>query len=172
MKLTAKDMALVGLFAALTAVCAWISIPLPGLVPITLQTFAVFLTAGVLGARRGTLAVLVYILLGVVGLPVFAGFKTLNPVTFGYVVGFLPLGLCTAGVEKLCPRARIAKPLGMLLGLLLCYAIGTVWFYFARGRGSTFWDVLGWCVFPFIVPDVIKLGLGWLLSEKLKKIVR
>ena len=71
MKLKTKDLALVGLFAALMAVCAWISIPV-GPVPVTLQTFAVFLAAALLGSKRGTLAVLVYILLGVVGLPVFA----------------------------------------------------------------------------------------------------
>ncbi|MBQ9924303.1 MAG: biotin transporter BioY, partial [Clostridia bacterium] len=75
MKLKTRDVALIGLFAALITICAWISIPL-GPVPITLQTFAIFLTAALLGNRRGTMAVGVYILLGVAGLPVFSGFKT------------------------------------------------------------------------------------------------
>ena len=97
--LKTKDIALVGLFAGLTVVCAWISIPL-GPVPVTLQTFAVFLGAALLGSKRGTLAVAVYILLGVVGLPVFSGFKSLNPLTFGYVLGFLPLGMLTAAADK------------------------------------------------------------------------
>ena len=86
-----KDMAYIAVFAVLIAVCSWISIPTT--VPFTLQTFAVFLTVGVLGGKRGSLAVLVYILLGCVGVPVFAGFSggigVLAGQTGGYIVGFL-----------------------------------------------------------------------------------
>ena len=89
--MTTKDMALTAMFAVLIAVCSWISIPLA--VPITLQTFGVFCALAVLGGKRGFFAVLVYILLGAAGLPVFAGFKsgigTLFGSTGGYIVGFL-----------------------------------------------------------------------------------
>ena len=173
-KLKTRDVALVGLFAALTVICAWISVPL-GPVPVTLQTFAVFLGAALLGSKRGTLAVAVYILLGVVGLPVFSGFKTLNPVTFGYVLGFLPLGMLTAAAEKLFPGKKLALPLGMVLGLLVCYLIGTVWFYYVmhfRGTAYGFGQILGLCVVPFILPDLVKLGLAWFLSMKLGKYVK
>ena len=71
-KLSTKDMAYIGLFACLMAICAWISIP--GQIPFTLQTMGVFLAVGLLGGKRGTLAVLVYVLMGAVGLPVFSGF--------------------------------------------------------------------------------------------------
>ena len=174
MKLKTKDLALVGLFAALMAVCAWISIPV-GPVPVTLQTFAVFLAAALLGSKRGTLAVLVYILLGVVGLPVFARFSTLNPVTFGYVLGFLPLGMLTAAAEKLFPKKAFALPLGMVLGLLVCYLVGTVWFYYVmhfRGTEYSIGKILSVCVTPFIFPDLVKLGLACFLSQKLSKVVK
>ena len=168
-----KDVALVGLFAALIVICAWISLPM-GPVPVTLQTFAVFLGASLLGSRRGTLAVAVYILLGVVGLPVFSGFKGLNPLTFGYVLGFLPLGMLTAAAEKLFKGRKLALPLGMVTGLLVCYLIGTVWFWYVmhfRGTEYGFGKILSLCVIPFIVPDLIKLGLAYFLSQKLKKYV-
>ena len=173
-RLNPKDVALVGLFAALIVICAWISIPL-GPVPVTLQTFAVFLGAALLGSRRSTWAVAVYILLGVVGLPVFSGFKSLNPLTFGYVLGFLPLGLLTAASEKLFPRTKLALPLGMAAGLLVCYLIGTVWFWYVmhfRGTEYGFGKILSLCVIPFIVPDLVKLGLAYFLAQKLDKFVK
>ena len=173
-KLKTRDVALIGLFAALMVICAWISVPL-GPVPVTLQTFAVFLAAALLGSKRGTLAVGVYILLGVVGLPVFSGFKSLNPLTFGYVLGFLPLGRLTAAAEKLFQGKKLALPLGMAAGLLVCYGIGTVWFYYVmhfRGVGYGIGKILSLCVIPFLLPDLIKLGLAWVLSLKLKKFVK
>ena len=172
--LKTRDVALIGLFAALMVICAWISIPL-GPVPVTLQTFAVFLAAALLGSKRGTLAVAVYIFLGVVGLPVFSGFKSLNPLTFGYVLGFLPLGMLTAAAEKLFTKTRLALPLGMVAGLLVCYLIGTVWFYYVmhfRGTEYGFGRILSLCVTPFILPDLVKLGLSWFLSLKLQKHVK
>jgi biotin transport system substrate-specific component len=172
--LKTKDIALIGLFAALIVICAWISIPL-GPVPVTLQTFAVFLAAALLGPRRGTLAVAVYILLGVVGLPVFSGFKGLNPLTFGYVLGFLPLGMVTATSEKLFPGKKLSLPLGMLTGLAICYLIGTIWFYYVmhfRGTEYGFGKILSLCVIPFLIPDLIKLGLAYFLSQKLGKYVK
>ena len=173
-RMNTKDVALVGLFAALIVICAWISLPM-GPVPVTLQTFAVFLGASLLGSRRGTLAVAVYILLGVVGLPVFSGFKGLNPLTFGYVLGFLPLGMLTAAAEKLFKGRKLALPLGMVTGLLVCYLIGTVWFWYVmhfRGTEYGFGKILSLCVIPFIVPDLVKLGLAYFLAQKLGKFVK
>ena len=72
MKTKTRDLVFIALAAALITVCSWISIPLT--VPITLQTFAIFTVVGLLGMRRGTIAVLIYILLGAVGIPVFSGF--------------------------------------------------------------------------------------------------
>ena len=98
-----QDIIYIGLFAALIAVCSQIQIP--SAVPFTLQTFAVFLCTGLLGGKRGTISVLVYILLGIEGLPVFAGFKggivSLLGLTGGYIIGFVFTALIMWGCEKM-----------------------------------------------------------------------
>ena len=91
MKNNTKRIALIAMFVAVMTICSWISIPLT--VPITLQTFAIFVTCGVLGGCDGTIAVCIYIMLGIIGLPVFSGFtggpaKLLGP-TGGYIIGFI-----------------------------------------------------------------------------------
>ena len=102
-RLKIRDIAYIGASAALIAVCSWISVPSP--VPFTLQTFAVFSAVGILGGRRGTIAVLVYLLLGAVGLPVFAGFRggvgVLLGTTGGYIAGFLLAALLMWAAERL-----------------------------------------------------------------------
>ena len=89
-----KNIAYMALFSALTAICSWISIPT--LVPFTLQTFAIFLMVGLLGTKRSLLSILIYLLLGAIGLPVFAGFSgglgMLFGTTGGYLIGFFFLG--------------------------------------------------------------------------------
>ena len=108
-----RELAYTGILAALIAVCSWISIPTA--VPFTLQTFAVFLTLGLLGGRLGTLAVTVYLLLGAVGLPVFAGFHgglgAFLGATGGYLVGFLftdsPCGAPSDGWENPPPSFSV-----------------------------------------------------------------
>ena len=169
-----KDIVYIGIFAALIAACSWITIPGP--VPFTMQTFAVFLTVGLLGGRRGTLAVLVYILLGAVGLPVFSNFQggigALMGTTGGYIMGFLASALLMWAMEKLPGNKRLVLLGSMLLGLLACYLFGTVWFrmVYLRTTGPVGWmSVLGWCVFPFIIPDCIKILLAMLLTDRLKK---
>ena len=123
-KLRIVDMAYIALFAALMAVCSWISIP--ATVPFTLQTFGVFCAVGLLGGKRGTIAVLVYILLGAVGLPVFSGFKggfgCLLGTTGGYILGFLLSALVMWAMEKLPGRRGVILTLSMVAGLVVCYA--------------------------------------------------
>ncbi len=171
-----RDLVLTGIFAALIAVCSWISIPTA--VPFTLQTFGVFMAVEMLGGKRGTLAVLVYLLLGAVGLPVFAGFTggmgIITGSTGGYIVGFLFGALVMWMMETVLPKGTVTSILAMLAGLLVCYALGTVWFMlvFTRNNGPvSLMTVLGWCVLPFIIPDLIKIALAWLLSRRLRKYV-
>ena len=149
------------------------------MVPFTLQTMGVFLAVGLLGGKRGTLAVLIYILLGAVGLPVFSGFKggigALLGTTGGYIVGFLASALVMWGMEKAFGKAKWVLPVSMVLGLIACYAIGTVWFMvvYARNTGAVgMMTVLGWCVFPFILPDLLKIGLALFLTKALKRFVK
>ena len=176
-KMRTLDMAYIALFAVLIAVCAWISIP--ATVPFTLQTFGIFLAVGVLGGKRGTLAVLVYLLLGAVGIPVFAGFSggvgCLLGSTGGYLVGFLFTALVMWAMERLMGKKLWVLALSMLLGLVVCYAFGTVWFMlvYARTTGQIgLWTALSWCVFPFVLPDAAKLALALVLSRRLAAAVR
>ena len=169
-----KDLTRMALCVALMAVCAWITIP--SAVPFTLQTFAVFMTLGLLGGRNGTLSILAYLLLGAVGVPVFSGFKgglgALAGSTGGYLVGFLGTGLIYWLLTDCAGEKLWVKAVGMVLGLLATYALGTAWFQTVSvraGKEVTTAMVLGWCVWPFIVPDLIKLAMGLFVSDRLKK---
>ncbi|MCD7764154.1 MAG: biotin transporter BioY [Lachnospiraceae bacterium] len=168
------DMVYIAVFAALMAVCSWISIPTT--VPFTLQTFGVFMAVGILGGKRGTLAVLVYILLGAIGLPVFAGFSggigALLGTSGGYIVGFLFSALTMWLMENTLGRSTIVQIVSMVIGLIVCYAFGTVWFmavYTSQTGAVGLMTVLGWCIFPFVIPDLVKIALAFLLSNRLRK---
>ena len=121
-RLGTKDIALTALFVAVMAVCSWISIP--ATVPFTLQTFGVFLSVGLLGGKRGSLAVLVYLLLGAVGLPVFSGFTggighLLGP-TGGYIIGFIFSALLMWLAERLFGKSVAVLAVSMSAGLIVC----------------------------------------------------
>ena len=170
------DMVYIGIFTVLIAVCSWISIP--AAVPFTLPTFGVFMAVEVLGGKRGTMAVLVYILMGAVGLPVFAGFQggigIIFNTTGGYIVGFLCSALIMWAAESLFGKKPTVRILSMTAGLLACYALGTVWFMVIYGRTTGtvgLMTVLGWCVIPFIIPDLVKIGLAYVISGKLRKVM-
>ncbi len=171
------DMVYVAVGAALIAVCSWISIPTT--VPFTLQTFAVFLLLSMLGAKRGTLAVIVYILLGAVGAPVFSGFKggigVLLGVTGGYIIGFLLTGLIYGLTVKLAGYKLLTEIIGLVTGLIACYALGTVWFIYVYSKNSGSIGVvaaLSMCVFPFIIPDAIKMILAIMLARRTRAVIR
>lgn len=169
-----------GLFAALIAVCSQIQIP--GAVPFTLQTFAVFLAVGLLGGKRGTVSVLIYILLGAIGLPVFAGFKggigALLGTTGGYIIGFIFTALVMLAFEKISVKGKVKKMIllgiSMVAGLIVCYAFGTAWFmtvYTNTKEPIGIATALSWCVIPFIIPDIIKIALALTLTSRLKRFI-
>lgn len=164
-----RTMTRCAMLAALMAVCAWISVPM-GELAVSLQSFALFLTLGLLGGRLGSVTVLVYLLLGAAGAPVFTGFRggigaVLGP-TGGYLWGFLGAALVYWALEK-----RLPQWLGMVAGMAVCYTCGTVWYSFAYGQGQL-WPVLMTCVVPYLIPDAIKIVLALPLSQRLKKLVR
>lgn len=171
-RLRTVDMAYISLFAVLMAVCAWISIPMP--VPFTLQTFAVFAALTCLGGRRGVYAVAVYLLMGAIGLPVFSGFQgglgALLGTTGGYLTGFLVSALLFWFFTAIWGTSLPVTVAACLVGLAACYLFGTAWFLvvYTRTTGSTdLITALRWCVFPFLVPDLCKLGLAVLISRKI-----
>ena len=176
-KMRTVDMAYIAMFAVVMAVCAWISIP--AAVPFTLQTLGVFLAVGMLGGKRGTLAVLIYLLLGAVGMPVFAGFNGglgyMLGSTGGYIVGFLLSALTMWGFEAALGRKTWVLAVSMVLGLAVCYAFGTAWFMvvYAKNTGAIgLMTALGWCVIPYIVPDLVKIVLALLLQKLLSAAIR
>ena len=166
------------LCTALIAVCAQITIPLQ-IIPFTLQTMAVFLTAAILGARWGTVSVAVYLLMGLCGLPVFSGFKGGPAALFGPTGGYLLGFLCTSVISGFL-YARFHKYfwqrfLGMTAGLLLCYLFGTIWFVLVYSRNV---EPIGWtaalmkCVVPFLVPDGVKIAVSAAAAPRLQKLMK
>lgn len=185
------DLAYMALGAVLIALCSWISIP--AVVPFTMQTFAIFLVLLVLGGRRGTMTIVVYVLLGAVGLPVFsqfgAGIGVLLGSTGGYILGFIFMGLTYRLITGAAGRSRSGKvrwtgttgmgrsgkvrwteAAALVLGLLVLYAFGTAWYMFMYARtqgGAGLMSVLLLCVIPFVIPDLIKLALALALARRL-----
>lgn len=171
------DLVYIAIGAALIAICSWISIPTA--VPFTLQTFAVFFVLLALGGERGTLATLVYVLLGAVGVPVFAGFSggigILLGSTGGYIIGFLFTGLIYILFTKFFKKNIVIKIVALVLGLAVCYAFGTAWFmhvYMQSNGEVELLTVLGWCVFPFIIPDLLKLALAVVISKRIEPVIK
>lgn len=173
----AKDISLIALFSAIIVICSLITIP--SAIPFTLQTFAIFLCLNILGAKKGIISILVYIFLGVVGLPVFSGFNggvgALLNVTGGYIIGFifsaLTYWLITSIFNKK-PRKTI-KLFASFMGLVVCYIFGTLWYillFIKNGDTISFTSALTICVLPFIIPDIFKILLSVTLSEKVKKL--
>lgn len=182
--LNTTALVLCGLFAALNAICASITIPLGFTpIPINLGTLGVFLTGGLMGKKYGSISIMVYIFLGAVGLPVFSGFRgglgVLTGPTGGYIVGYLAavfvIGLIT---EKSCitKNSEVGKNTGlkkvssdiiaMLIGLLLCYLLGTLWFMFTTGAGIG--AALASCVIPFLPGDALKITAAAFLAVRLR----
>ncbi|MGM9644806.1 MAG: biotin transporter BioY [Eubacteriales bacterium] len=171
------DLVYVALGAVLIAACSWISIPTT--VPFTMQTFAVFFVLSILGGKRGTVSVIIYVLLGAIGAPVFAGFASgigiLIGNTGGYIIGFILMGLTYWLIIALLGKKVWVEILAMVIGLILCYLFGSVWFMilYAQANGPVgFATVLTWCVLPFIIPDIVKMGLALTLARRLSPVLK
>lgn len=162
------QMCITALMVAATCVIAPISIPI-GPVPISLGTLAIYLSLYLLGWRQGVKCVIAYIILGMVGFPVFSGFigglgKIVGP-TGGYIIGYLPLALI-AGYAIERSTSRIVQFGGMALGTLAAYAIGTAWFCFVTSTTPA--AAIATCVIPFLIGDVLKIALSMKLGSTLK----
>ena len=170
MKIKSKELRLLttaALFTALLCITAPFSINI-GPIPISLATFTVYLAAAVLGWKGGCLAVAAYLVLGAVGLPVFSGFmggaeRLIGP-TGGYLIGYLPCALTVGLVSDYAKKFRyVFDVLGMILGTVILYALGTIWFMFVSGNSLSY--SLAACVYPFIAGDLIKIVCAALVAE-------
>ena len=172
-RLSVKDLTFSALFAALVAVCSQIQIPMP-VAPVNLALFAVYLAGALLGSRRGTISLLVYLLLAAIGAPVMAGFSggpgVLLGKTGGYVIGYLPAAWCTGFAAERWEGRMLPLAAGMTVGCLLCCLFGTLW-YMHLSRLS-FAACLGWCVVPFLPGDAVKVALAALLAVRLRPILK
>ena len=170
-----RKMARCALAAALMCVCAWIAIPVGDTV-FTMQTFALFLTLFLLGGKWGCAAIVVYLALGMAGLPVFTGFRgglgVLLGATGGYIGGFLLCGV-VYWLASTLGKGKSWQLGGMALGMLCCYAAGTLWYALGYLWGSSVGVgfVLARCVAPYVIPDAMKLILAYRLALRLKRFV-
>ncbi len=177
MKLTTKDLVLCALFTALACAVSPISIPLPGGVPVTLQQVAVMLAGLVLGPKLGALSMLVYLLLGAVGLPVFAGLtgglsRIVGP-SGGFLVAYPILAAICGGIyfrfgrHESGMKKYLAMAAGMLIGNAVLYVFGLSWFMYILGRNLQ--EALALCMLPFIPGDILKMVVTGILVPRLEK---
>lgn len=169
MKHQTKAMTLCALFAALTAVCAQISIPLPGGVPLSLSVAAVYLTGLQLAPGWAAASQVVYLLLGAFGMPVYAGFSSGMGVLFGPTGGYLfvyPLmALAVSLGVRRWGKGWAPAAGSMLAALALCYVAGTLWY--AAVGGVTLWQAAAVCVLPFVPVDLVKIPLAIAVGSRL-----
>lgn len=164
------------LFAALLCLLAPLSIPLGTVVPISLATFVIYLLSGILEPKYSVISVLIYILLGAIGLPVFAGynggFQNVIGVTGGYIIGYIPLALIVSFTYKLIPK-KWFLPISMIIGTVVLYTLGTIWFIVQTK--SSLASALTTCVIPFIVGDLIKIvassAIVFLVKDRIIKLI-
>lgn len=172
-----RRLALIALMAAVLCVLSPLAIPLSGGVPLSLATLAVMLAGAVLGPVDGMLATLVFLALGMVGVPVFsayqAGVGVLFGKTGGFLLGYIPLALCSGlflGKRPLQrkPSFRELLPaiVGMALGTVILYAFGTAWFLILTHAPLKL--ALTACVLPFLPGDALKMILVCALAPALR----
>ena len=172
-----RSAAYIAMMAVILCVCSWLTIP--AAVPFTMQTFAVYCALLLLGGKRGLLAIGLYILLGLAGLPVFSGFRggpghLLGP-TGGYILGFLFTGLGYLLMEeRLQSLSALLRLLLLALDLVPCYLVGTLWFVAVsrlNGSGIGFISALTLCVLPYVLPDLLKVLLAERVCRRVRRVL-
>lgn len=174
-----RDLVLWGIFAVLTAVGSWISIPLPfSPVPINLATLSVFLAGGLLGPKGGAVSQTVYVALGAFGLPVFHSFTggvgILAGPTGGYLIGYITAALLAGLLPRWHQKGKATPLLQgvaiLSLALFSCYTLGTLWFIFITG--TSLLPALFLCVLPFLPGDIFKIFAALFLLRRLVPSIR
>lgn len=172
MKLSIYKIAIIGVMTAIICIMAPFSIPLPfTVVPISLTNLAIYFTVFVLGWKMGTISYLIYLLIGLIGVPVFSGFtsgfsKLAGP-TGGYLIGFIFLVIISGWFIEKFPNKIPMYIMGMLLGNIVTYLFGTIWL--ANLTGNTFKQALAIGVLPFLLGDLLKIIAAVLIGTVLRK---
>lgn len=168
-KITTQQMALVAIMTALTCILAPFSLPI-GPVPISLTNLVIYFSLYLLGWKLGTLSYVIYLLIGLVGVPVFSGFtagpaKLFGP-TGGYLIGFIPMAIIAGIVIDKYTEKWLLCLLAMIIGTIVCYALGTTWLAYEAKM-----DMMAalWAgVIPFILGDLVKMALAILIAPKIR----
>ncbi len=171
-KINTKEITLMGLMTAIICILGPLSIPIPfSVVPISFTNLAIYFTVFILGWKMGTISYMLYLLIGLVGVPVFSGFsagpgKLLGP-TGGYLIGFILLTIiCGIFIEKFAGK-KYMYVIGMVLGLTITYALGTIWL--AYQLDLTIKEGLFMGVVPYLFGDALKIAAAVFVGPVLRK---
>lgn len=177
---TARTLCYIAVATAILSVCAWIAVPI-GEIPVTLQTFALCLLAGLLGVKNAIAFTAAYLLLGFIGVPVFSGFtggiaKLFSP-TGGFLIGFLVSAPLIAWICKGAERrkgifAYLQTSAGMTAGILLCFATQTVWTAILSAQAGAavgLWAIITVYVLPYLPFELLKIITASVLTVRLKR---
>lgn len=169
-----KSLILIALFAAITAICSWIAIPLPFTpIPLALAPVVPCIASSLLGTKNGTISMLVYVLIGAIGAPVFANFTgglghLVGP-TGGYIIGYIASAFVSGIVLSTIEKGNLKYwkiAIAYVLGFLACYSFGTA--YFMLLTKTSLLQSLALCIIPFVPVDALKIVIGTILVKKLR----
>lgn len=166
-----KQMVKCALLVGVVAILAQIKIDIVGFVPITMQTLGIYLVASILNPKYAFLAALVYVLSGAIGLPVFAGFTGGIGVLVGPTGGYLfslPMMAYVISAILSFKKNTNYKIIAMVIGTLVCYIMGTAWFMYSTE--NTLMAALAWCVYPFLIGDILKVIVAIFFSNRINRI--
>ncbi len=177
MKLSTKDITKIGMFTALTAIGAFISIPV-GPVPITLQSFFVLLSGIILGSKKAMYSQIAYLLLGLAGLPIFANFigglQIIFKPSFGFLIGYIAVAYFVGKITETESKTTKNLSIAVLAGTFILYTIGLPYMYYILNimldKSLSIMQILNMGMFMFIPGDMIKAILAIYVGKKLKKI--
>lgn len=169
-----KEITLIALFAAIFSLIGPIAIPI-GPIPISLTNFIIYIGAYILTPYQLTASFIIYLALGIAGLPVFSGYgsgipKLLSP-TGGYIIGLLFSAVISSTVVNKFYSNKLISLFGMLAGLIITYLFGTLWFYIISSQKGIYYILIS-CIIPFIPFDIAKIAvasyIGSTISKRLK----
>lgn len=179
MKINTKEITLVALFSGLTAIGAFISLPL-GPVPITLQTMFVLLSGILLGAKLAALSQIVYIVLGLIGVPIFSGFtggpqSILKP-SFGFIIGFVFAAYIVGKITNQNSQFKLKIVIATIVGTITIYLFGIPYMYYilnvVMSKGLSLDEVLKIGLWMFIPGDILKLVVAAIVGTRMNRVIR
>ena len=168
-----KKITTLSIFVALLSIISPISFYI-GIVPLSLSLFIIFIISSTFSLRDSLIIVCTYILIGFIGLPVFAGYKNgfevFSNATFGYIIGYIPCVICTNLLSNINKNNILLNSFGMFIGTIFCYIFGTI-FYMIIFKTSLFYAV-SLIVLPFILFDLVKIILASIVSYNINKNIK